>query len=85
MWISTISTYKMSGWYHDDQRAFAIEHAGIDIDLKDPLYGIHIGQYDNIITYNDDLLYQYIKKSISSNIPSLKKICITRFIFLHSR
>ena len=53
LWISMLGSSKASDWYYDDQRAFAIQHAGIDISKKDAIYGIHIGQYNSIIDYND--------------------------------
>ena len=50
---------------------------------------IKIISFENLI-YNTSVTVKEIsnflnRKSISSNTPSLKKICITRFIFLHSR
>ena len=53
LWVSLIGSSKASDWYYSDQRAFAAQHAGIDIALKDAIYGIHIGQYNDIVEYND--------------------------------
>ena len=64
LWISMIGSSKASDWYYDDQRAFAIQHAGVDIADKDAIYGIHVGQYNSIIDYNDVKGKQYYKFKI---------------------
>jgi len=53
LWLLYLAGKKSADWYESDYRAFAELHADVDMDNKDYLFAVNMGQYDSLEEFND--------------------------------
>ncbi len=53
LWLVCIGGTKVSNWYESDYRAFAELHAGVNMDGKDYIFAVNMGNFNNFSEYNE--------------------------------
>ena len=53
LWLVCIGGTKVSNWYESDYMAFAELHAGVNMDGKDYIFAVNMGNFNNFSEYND--------------------------------
>ena len=53
--ISLLTSKELSQSYNNDYELLGTNNAGVDWSGKDALYAANVGNYDNIISYNDEM------------------------------
>ena len=53
IWLIYIVGKQASNWYESDYRAFAELHADINMDGKDYIFAVNMGNFNNFSEYND--------------------------------
>jgi hypothetical protein len=56
LWLTLLGIDRYAAWLQDDARSFAVQHAGITLNGKNDRYFIDIGNFDDVQSYNQQVL-----------------------------